>query len=50
MVLIMSIKGTLKRVIAKSRILSLLYDKIYYPYVLWKRCKLSIGIMDHAIM
>lgn len=42
MVLIMSIKGTLKRVIAKSRILSLLYDKIYYPYVLWKRCKLSI--------
>ena len=33
MVLIMSIKGTLKRVIAKSRILSLLYDKIYPLYL-----------------
>lgn len=38
----MSIKSTLKRGIERSRMLSFLYDKIYYPYVLWKRCKISI--------
>ena len=38
----MGIKSTLKRGIERSRMLSFLYDKIYYPYVLWKRCKISI--------
>lgn len=38
----MSVKDILKREIKRNSILAFLYDKIYFKYVLWKRCKISI--------
>lgn len=38
----MTLKERIRRKLCTCKLFSLLYDKIYLKYVLWKRCKISI--------
>lgn len=38
----MNIKSALKYVVTNNKVLSLLYEKVYMRYILWKRCKIAV--------
>lgn len=38
----MKIKSALKYVVTNNKVLSLLYEKVYMRYILWKRCKITV--------